>query len=180
MSMTKGFTLVETLVAIALVSIAIVAPFHAVQSALNASYTARDRMIAVSLAEEGLEYVRAIRDGNYLYNLTYPSTPRSWLYGLDGTDSTVNCITANGCTVDPTQNTVAACSSGGCTPLNLSSTRLYNQASQTATNVPTRFTRKVVLASVSATEVVITVTVSWTTHGASYTTTVTDTFRNWL
>jgi len=62
----RGFTLVETLVAIALLTIAIVAPMTLTQQSLSSAYYARDQITAYNLAQEGIESVRAIRDGQIL------------------------------------------------------------------------------------------------------------------
>lgn len=170
----KGFTLVETLVAITVVTMAMVGPFYAVQQALNASWSARDQLIASSLAQEGVEYVRGLRDGNYLYNLANASSPRSWLYGVDGTGGTRNCIAAN-CVVDVTQNTVSTTVG----PLYLSTTNLYNQA---GSGTATRFTRTVRLIAVSgsSTEMTVRVTVSWTTRGVARSIVIDESLHNWL
>lgn len=167
----KGFTLVETLVAITIIALALVGPFYAVQQSLNASRSARDQLIASSLAQEAIEYVRSIRDGNYLYNLQNPGATHSWLYGLDGTGGR-NCIAAD-CVVDAKQGTVNT----AITPLYINSANVYNQ--QGAGTV-TPFTRRVRLTVVSVSEVRVTVTMSWMTRTVPYTTTVTETLHNWL
>lgn len=181
---SRGFTLVETLVAITILMMAIVGPYYAIQQAVNASYTARDQLIAASLAQEGVEYIHSIRDNNYIYNSSLACQPngcRSWLAGLDGsngsTASAANCFTATGCMVDPTQNTAVTCAAGGCQPLYLSGTYVYNQAGSGA---PTRFTRTVTLTSVSGTEVAVTVTVSWITEHTPHKVIVTEHLNDWL
>lgn len=63
---SRGFTLIETLVAISLLSVAIVAPMSLTAQSLAAAYYARDQITAFNLAQEGLEAVRAIRDGQIL------------------------------------------------------------------------------------------------------------------
>lgn len=168
----KGFTLVETLVAITIIALALVGPFVAVQQALNASRSARDQLIASSLAQEGIEYVRSIRDGNYLYNIVNPSSPRSWLFGVDGTNNSTNCIVAD-CIIDATQNT----RSTTIAPLYISATGIYNQQ---ASGTVSPFTRTVRITTVSATEVRVTVTMSWMTKNLPYTTSVSETLNNWL
>lgn len=64
----NGFTLIETLVAVSLMVIAIVAPMSLVSQSLTTAYYARDQVAAYSLAQEGIETVRAVRDGNILAN----------------------------------------------------------------------------------------------------------------
>lgn len=175
----RGFTFIETLVAITILVFAIVAPFYAVRQAMKATFVARDELVATSLAQEAIEYVRAVRDSNYLYNYKNPSTPRSWLYGLDGTSSTPNCFAAtNKCTIDVAANTpVVRYGTAATVPvMYVSSSKLYNQANS---GTQTRFRRTVVLTQLNANEVQVTVTVTWVNH-ISYTVTVTDVITNWL
>lgn len=167
----RGFTLVETLVAITVVVTAMVGPLFAVQQSLNASRTAREQLIASSLAQEGVEYIRGIRDNNYLYLFENPGTI-SWLYRVDGTGGT-DCRAPAVCVVDPTRNT----QSTNVTPLYIDSIGLYNQASS---GTPTGYTRTVQLSAVSATEMLVTVTVTWTSKGQQRNVTVREYLHNWL
>lgn len=98
-SSQKGFTLLETLIAIAVLTLAIIGPFQIVQGVLTSAYNARDEIVASGLAQEGVEYVREVRDSNYLYNARYGSGSVTWLNGFDGTGGP-NCYTA-ACVVDP-------------------------------------------------------------------------------
>ncbi len=65
-SKVRGFTLIETLVAVSLLTIAIMAPMTLTQQSLSGAYYARDQITAYNLAQEGIESVRAIRDGQIL------------------------------------------------------------------------------------------------------------------
>ncbi len=163
----RGFTLVETLVAIAILMIAIVGPYYSVQQAIMASYAARDQLIATSLAEEAAEYIYYVRDSNYLGG-------HDWLYGMN------SCLTnlhAYGCTVDPKAAALQYCSSAACRPLKLDgATQLYTYS----TGTETRFTRIVKIDQVSSTQVRVTVTVAWETSHRDYTVTVTENLYNWL
>ena len=176
---SRGFTLVETMVAVAIVGIAIVGPLYTVQKGVVAAYVARDRLVASSLAQEGAEYVHAIRDNNFLYNIANPGSPRSWLYGLNGAGGSTDCTGTYGCRVDPPQNTVTVCTAT-CSPLNLSSAGIYNHQALSGGNVATKFTRTVTLTAVSTTEAKVTVTVTWVTVGVPYSVTVTENLQNWL
>ncbi len=177
---TKGFTLVETMIAITILATAIVGPFQVAQGVLASSYTARDQLIASSLAQEGIEYVRYLRDSNFLNTLHGGST--TWLAGLDGSSGSPNCYyqsSTKSCTIDPSTQTVAQCTGLTCAeaPLYLNSANRYTQSA--TGNTQTRFTRKVQLVSVNGHETQVIVTVSWTGHG-SYSVVLVDNLENWL
>lgn len=71
-----GFSLVETLVAIFILSVSVVAPLSLAQKGLNSSIYARDQVTAFNLSQEAIEYVRNVRDSNGLGD-------REWLRNLD-------------------------------------------------------------------------------------------------
>ncbi len=62
----RGMTLVETLVAISILAMSIVAPMSLTMQSLSAAYYSRDQVIAANLAQEAIEAVRARRDANIL------------------------------------------------------------------------------------------------------------------
>jgi type II secretory pathway pseudopilin PulG len=190
----RAFTLVETLVAITIIMIVIVAPFTTAEKSLYASQTARDELKAASIAQEGIEYVRGVRDNNYLYNTTHPGATHEWLYGIDypydGTPSgSTSCLTPNKCVVDFGQQTASQCSAGNCssTPLYVNSNFLFTQVS--LNNTPARFYRSVQFCYVNGSscsntmvsnEAQFTVTVSWTSNSGPRTVTVVEYLTNWL
>ncbi len=61
-----GFSLIETLIAISLLSIAIVAPMTLASKGLSTAYYARDQITAFYLAQEAIEALRSIRDAQVL------------------------------------------------------------------------------------------------------------------
>lgn len=66
-TMSKGgFTLIETMVALTIVLVAVVGPISLIANSLRNIYFARDKMVAVNLAQEGIEVVRQKRDSNLL------------------------------------------------------------------------------------------------------------------
>ena len=99
-------TLVETLVAITILSVAIVAPMALTMQSLASAYYARDQGVASNLAQEAIESLRSVRDGNILrIALGLPDascTPTNLLCGFPvvGTDFTI----------DAHNNTMTPCS----------------------------------------------------------------------
>jgi prepilin-type N-terminal cleavage/methylation domain-containing protein len=65
---TAGFTLVETLIAIAILGVAVGAAFGIAQKSLGSSAFTRNQTSAYFLAAEGLELVHNIRDQVVVYN----------------------------------------------------------------------------------------------------------------
>ena len=70
-----GFTMIETVVAFAVLTAAILGPLALVTYSLAQAKSARNKLIAVNLAQEGLELVRAIRDNNIICD-TISSPPQ--------------------------------------------------------------------------------------------------------
>ncbi|MFA5942213.1 MAG: prepilin-type N-terminal cleavage/methylation domain-containing protein [Candidatus Paceibacterota bacterium] len=88
----RGFTLVEALVAITIVTVTVSGSLFAANSALVASAISRDQLTASYLAQEGIEYVRLLRDNEYL--AAYPgNTSAAWgnfLTAISGCSSSCN------------------------------------------------------------------------------------------
>ncbi len=188
----KGFTLIETLVAITILMVILVAPFKTAENALTSSYVARDELIANSLAQEAAEYLHGIRGNDYL--VVYGGGTANWMQGVDGSAGTPNCFSPALCTIDAAPSAavhIAQCyaGSGGNTcptlPLYTTSGGLYTQVA--TNNTITRFYRTIQLCyiggakcSTPTTEVKTIVTVTWTTSHQAYSTQVIDYLTNWL
>jgi|GEM_PF-605277 len=173
---SRAFTLVETLVAITIVTLAILAPFDAIEKVVNASRLAKDNLIASALAQEALEYVRFIRTTNYI------SHRPDLMEGLDGSTSTkfgTHDCTDILCTLDATVNPTVAvnpvgatCSTNhviSCPLLYVTSQGLYTLVS-TPPNTQTIFKRgfniDVEPAGVgTANYETVTVQITWDDHG---------------
>ncbi len=156
----KGFTLIETLLAVLILAIALAAPLTIAAKALSAALIAKDQTTAFFLAQDAVEYVRFKRDTNTLPLTSATWTSAAWLSGLDA-----ECSGTNGCKVDSVKNTITACSVA-CEVLQFNETRSwYTYATAVAGEIikPSIFTRKVVLGSVASNsdEKSVTVTVSW-------------------
>lgn len=61
-----GFTLVEVMAAVAVLSIGLIGGLTAITSSLRNISAGEDRIFAASLAAEGIELVRNVRDSNWL------------------------------------------------------------------------------------------------------------------
>jgi len=62
---SSGFTLVEALVALTILSVAIVPAYALSTSSVGIAYSIRNNVIAAGLAQEGIEVIRATRDSNW-------------------------------------------------------------------------------------------------------------------
>lgn len=162
----RAFTLLETLVAVSVLLMALLGPFSVAQQALRSAYYARDQVTAYYLAQEGVEFVRALRDENYL-------TGAGWLDGIGAVCTGTPCI------VDYPNFTYAACPEGVCPVLKVSANGgLYNHTS--GTDSP--FTRYVLLTTspTNPDQVIVSVTISWKSAGVSRVFTIQERLFNWL
>ena len=156
-----GFTLVETMVAISLLTIAIVAPMALTVQSLATAYYARDETIAGNLAQEGIEAVRSVRDTNILR--TAEGTPTNLFTGIPiGTYFTVDAhtipATLTNCFQQPCSKAESTLQTNG---------QLYGYNAAWTTN--TNFQRSAIVTVVRTDaggepqEIRVTVTVSWAT-----------------
>lgn len=194
----RGFTLVETLVAIAILLVAISAPLLTAERAAAAAYAARDELTAAYLAQEGADYVRAMRDDSWLHDYQTSTDGASlstaaWNDFLNGalSSSITNCR-GRTCSLDPAQpmgygpgNALTLCPAS-CGALFLSTGGIYTQqAGQGYT--PTTFIRSINVSNNTSQldaknnpiGVRVAVTVSWTTDGVPYSITINDNLAPW-
>lgn len=64
---SKGFTLVETLVAISIFTVSLLGIMSVLASSIANTNYAKRKMVASYLAQEGIEYIRNMRDTKVLY-----------------------------------------------------------------------------------------------------------------
>src|SRR3989344_6012910 len=108
-----GFTLIETMVAITLLTVAITAPMTLATKSLSTAYYARDQIAAFHLAQEAIESVRHVRDGNVLHNSLGLTPARDLLYGIPP-DALSG---GNAFTVDTLDDSMESCLRGPCPAL---------------------------------------------------------------
>ena len=149
---TAGFTLIETMVAVTVLTVAVVAPMALTTKSLASAYYARDQIAAFHLAQEAIEAVRSVRDGNILRNAL--GTPVDLLTGIPS-------VTGDFFTVDTRDDSMELCG-GACAPLKTNGELYgYGTGPEWAT---TRFTRAVRAEFVTGEdEVRVSVTITWRT-----------------
>ncbi len=159
----KGFTVLETLVAIAILIISLTAAFSVVQSGLSLSISSRDEVTAYYLAQEAIEMIRNSRDENSLNALP-------WLAGI-ADDSGDPCYFGNYCTVDSPNKYFESCGTeaGECSNLKQDQDSesptfgMYGiDPDQTSSWGTTPFKREIFLKSITSDEIAVTVTIYWT------------------
>jgi hypothetical protein len=97
-SKITGFILVETVVAVSLVMMTVPAVLGMVTKGITLSSYAKNQMIATYLAEEGIEFIIARRDYNYLRK--EKGDVVNWDDGF--VSGTADCRTV-ACTINPTE-----------------------------------------------------------------------------
>src|SRR3989338_9199240 len=150
----NGFTIVESLVAIAVLVLAVTGAASAIQIGISSYIFSKDQIIAFYLAQEGFEQVRNIRDENGLKS-------QNWLTGISA-NSSDPCYFGNACIVDPViSNVPTRCSTGpgSCPVLRQDiSTGFFGYESSWSATI---FRREIVLTEINADEISILVTVDW-------------------
>ena len=175
----KGFTIIETLVAVSILVIGITAPVTVIYSSIQASRVAADKVFAYYLAQESVEYVRYARDTNIING-------DNWLrFIANRPDTNTNCD--NGSPCDVTNSTALAnnnndfrnCGNGdglGCFVRwsNGQDMFLSNQAG------PYGFRRGIVVTeNIDEMEATIVVTVTWDTNNNTYNYVLRERIFNW-
>lgn len=148
----SGFTLIETLVAVSLLVISVAAPMTLAVRSLSSAFYARDQVTAFHLAQEAIESVRIVRDGNALR--TVRGVPVDLLAGIPSTNGVPF-------TVDTRNNAMAVCDPGGCDPL-YNNGEFYGHETGSGWEA-TRFTRTVTATEIdeNGDEIKVSVEVKW-------------------
>jgi type II secretory pathway pseudopilin PulG len=157
-----GFTLLEVIIAMFIVTMGVGAVFVLVNQTLNSSGIISSRFIAIYLAQEGIELVREIRDSNFL-KINNGAGGASWDAGL------TNCQA--GCEADYNDanlifNNRYLKIDGG----------FYNYDLGTDTT----FKRKITITTSTADILEISVEASWQEQGRAHQVTVKENLYNWM
>ncbi len=124
----QGFTIIETLVAIAVLMIAIAGPLSIANKGLTGALASRDQMIASYLAQESFEVVKNLRDTNL-------DATVNWLDG--GGYALSSCTYNNPCDASAIDLTKVA--AGKANPLRLTTGNYYSHAGAGSLSLFTRY-----------------------------------------
>lgn len=157
-----GFSLVEAMVAISILSLAVTGPLIIAQKGIQSAIYARDQITAYYLAQEAVEYIRNVRDTNRIQG-------NEWLASL--TLCTQSVSGGERCNIDArytdftSGSAITACPAGVCPKISYDpSTGFYGYGSG-GSWAPTIFTREIAIDNrVSAKEAEISVTIKWNTN----------------
>ena len=158
----KGFTVLESIVAISILSLSISGVFAAVQQGLSQNIMAKNQIIAFYLAQEGAEILRNRRDSNQIFIVdTLDVYSRHWLSGIA---ENVNdpCYFDKVCRADAINLSLTSCgtktSGANCPNLKQDSSSRYGYASGN----DTVFRREIRLEQINQNEIEVRVDVFWT------------------
>ena len=164
---THAFTMIEALVAIAVLLLSLVGPLTIASKGIVSAAFARDQIIAFHLAREAVELVRNKRDNNAIN-------------GADWTDGLSNCLSPGVCMKEATSavdSDFDSCPGGVCPPLRLdTSTGFYGYDSDWKL---TPFVREITYTQLNTDEISVSVSISWKTGVLSKNFTINENLFNW-
>lgn len=165
----RGFTLLETMFAILVVSVGILGIHNGMNFAMKNTKLARENFVGTYLAQEGIEIVKNLRDYNWVNDNSDDAGPNRWTLGLESCTS--------GCQADYTSTQLDPFAGN---LLKLKTNGFYGYSSDPA-DLETIYRRKITIIPVDIDsdgedeELDITVDVFW----GSATTTVKENIYNW-
>lgn len=147
----SGFTLIETLVALTLLTVGLIPAFQEATMAVTLSGSVRNSLIASSLAQEGVEVIRALRDANW-----FAGRPFDDRLATGTTDCTAGCLIQ--------YYSTDIVSLMGNPPLKLNAdSGLYQYNS----GDPSLFHRKMTITKIGTSELKVTSEVTWDEHSGT-------------
>ncbi|MBI5912825.1 type II secretion system protein [Candidatus Azambacteria bacterium] len=153
----RGFTLLESMVAIAIFTVGISTAVFVITQSINVGTRTKNKIIAANLTQEGIEAVRNIRDRNWFAG-------RTWTDGIDALTNACLQYNSEYDTID------GACASGA----NLS----FDGAHYVQTASPAQFSRAVTTQVIPGPPEQLRVSVT-TTCGTNCSITAEDYLYNW-
>lgn len=173
----RGFTLLETLVAVFILTLALTGPIYIASLAIRSSVESRDNVSAYYLAEEALEVIRNKRDQ---ISFTNTGDANQWLSDIVGGADCLNAATAASIsTCYMTRDETGAygfgsCTGGVCPPLAFNPTGNIIYGDSSVTSNTSKFSREIYLQTGSqdpatnnqpVREVKVVVSIKWVDRG---------------
>ena len=152
----KGFSIIEVLVAISVITIGITGAMNLINFTISSVAMSKSQTIAVSLTQEGMEIVRSIRDSNWLEKVAWDSGLGAGDYRVQYDNNSLLLLSGN-------------------PVLKINSNGFYQYDSGT----DTRFKRKMTISDVSANEIKVVSEVTWDERGKSYDTSAETRLYDW-
>ncbi|MFA5086750.1 MAG: type II secretion system protein [Candidatus Paceibacterota bacterium] len=158
----NGFTLIETLVSIMMVSIAFLGIYSATAKYSQQTKQLKDTYVASLLGQEGIEIVRNIRDKNWLTSVS-PDLPNpDFSNGLTGYSCSATPLSTEGAEANYDDTGLSAYNSAHYLYI-LGGNSFYKYlASPGASDVKTNYRRQICIDSGTANELHVAVYIYWT------------------
>lgn len=176
---SAGFTVLESIVAIFVLTLAVSGAFSAVRQGLHQSTLSKEEVKAFYLAQEAVEVIRNKRDNNQLAKVN--GSTNNWLYGISY-DANDPCYFGRVCRVDATAaSPLTYCGStnwGSCENVRQNGTSFlhgHNPGWPT-----TNFKREVKLEQINSNEIAVIVRMTWSKGLTSKDFTVRTLLFNWI
>jgi type II secretory pathway pseudopilin PulG len=169
----RAFTLLETLIAIFIMTVAFTALLSLMSTSMFSARYANNEITATYLAQEAMDYIRNDRDTTAFLNQDWSTGGTTSFIGHYGDPSrATECFDqAGGCMVDTKLQTVTSCP-GKCPSFFYESAPgggAYYVYNASATTKPTSFSRTIKMDLVNPDELAIIVEVSWKNGSVSRT-----------
>ncbi len=154
--MNKGFTLIETIIAISLLTVGVAGSFSLMQKVTSFASVSSSQFTASYLAQEGIEIIRNIRDTNYLKKIAWDN----------------NIVAATSYQLDYRSSVFPDATCG---------TYLRHNGNFyiCSTDTSSKFRRQIIIEKPALDKMVVSVEVSWSERGAVYKRVAQTELYNW-
>ncbi|MEK7572604.1 MAG: type II secretion system protein [Patescibacteria group bacterium] len=187
----SGFTLVETLIAISIFSMSIVALMSVLATGIADTNYAKNKIIASYLAEEGIEYIKNMRDTYVIYGSTSTQGWNDFKLKIQAQPacksvSGIGCNFSDSLGVFDIATLQSSMNFSSCDNNNACSLYYYNTLGKYSYNhslpgVDSGFTRKIMVteSANNPLELKVTSVVSWSKNSISYNVAFSDNLLKW-
>jgi len=180
-SKDTGFTLLEVIAAIFILTVGIGGSFALIQQTISTASMIQSRLIAAYLGQEGIEIIRNIRDNNWLEQReSFQSPPEpDWNKGMSGCQGPINCCEGDYKTkMSPSKTpltSLVGCDFNSLNYLNIDSDGFYSYLPGT----PTKFKRKILIDPIEDNKIKVAVIIQWEEKSKIYEIEVVEHITNW-